>query len=177
MNNENRSDRRPGTGGRAWRRDEPPRYTDINEREEMESSNLDISQRKWIGDIGNVKPMWAGAGPLERRGKYLRERERESHAVSMDRKGGLPSSQPVWYSSKGSLETVPIDWSRLTRGERRVMRMGESTGSHRTSAGVRERWEWEEDEDEVGENDVCSCGGKAKGAGGVKRQASDRLTD
>lgn len=29
MNNENRSDRRTGTGGRAWRRNEPPRYTDM----------------------------------------------------------------------------------------------------------------------------------------------------
>lgn len=93
----------------------------------MESANLDISRRKWIGNIGKVKLVWTGAGPLERRGIWgiEGERRRESHAVSMDRKSGPLSSQPVGYNSKGSLETVPIAWYRLTRGERMVMRMGE----------------------------------------------------
>ena len=60
------------------------------------------------------------------------EREKETESltpVSMDRKSGPLSSQPVGYSSKGSLETVPIAWYRLTRGVRRVMRMGERSGS------------------------------------------------
>lgn len=76
------------------------------------SSSCERERAPWSGEVSG--------------GMGERKRERESHAVSMDRKSGPLSSQPGVYSSKGSLETVQTDWYRLTRGERMVMRMGEA---------------------------------------------------
>lgn len=110
-----------------------------------------------------------GSGSLGR-ARYLgdaeREKERKSHAVSMDRKSGPPSSQPVGYSSKGSLETVPIDWYRLTRGEREVMRMGEKCSGSRRHLPDCERRRLVRMMADKAASQVCSCGGKAKGPGG-----------
>ena len=48
------------------------------------SSSCEGERAPWSGDLSRAQ----------------REGERESHAVSMDRKSGPPPSQPVGYSSK-----------------------------------------------------------------------------
>lgn len=115
---------------------EEERASEIYRHDEKrwKGANLDISQRQVDRRYWQRQARVNGSGPLGAArylGEWERGRERESHAVSMDRKSGPLSSQPGVYSSRGSLETVQRDWYRLTRGERKVMRMGKRSGPRR----------------------------------------------